>query len=227
MDQKRLGGIIGIIALAVLVGWVTLSQSGIEYRARPNGETTTTSISTGYDEYDRALDQISVDLENANRNEGTRLMGKRYLGTDARQCDALEYVCEVGERKFTDPYGCGCMPDERYASSTAEELASTEPIQQEVSLGEEFRLRLDEEVAIGGGGDALWIEEFRETDTAPEVVYKIYIAVEDKAYDYPAEKDAILYALEEVASDYQSYVDVIIRNRLVAPSTGDSEAQEG
>lgn len=222
MDTGNKAAWIAVVLVAGLaLLWLgVLRPSSLEYRA--TYEETVATSSNGYDDFDRLLDDISSNLTEANRAEGFRIQGKRYLGENALQCDVFEYVCEADEKKFVDPYGCGCMPKEEAATSTEGELEKTQEDAEELILnrdivfGEEFRLGLDDVVGIGSSGDALWIERFimGTNQSLPVIEYRIYVASTDESYVTTSDEEGLLYLLEEKASDYATYVDLIITEQV-------------
>jgi hypothetical protein len=223
MEDKRLALGFGIVVVLGIAGWLVFGSNSIEYRASYEDEQPAAFVNTGYEDFDKALENLSAELINANRIAGTRLFGKRYLGENTLQCNTLDYVCEIQEKKFFDPYGCGCVPNEDSATTTESIVIENDapPVSGEAKLDEEFRLGISDVFGIGDFGDAIWIESFSSTTTStlPSVRYRVYLAAEDQTFLYPDDQEFLEYSIEEVSSDYLSYVTILVSIR-----TNDTES---
>lgn len=215
-------------ALAILTFALVMTLAGPKnkttYEASYDQGQTAAAQDSWYNLYDFEEDIIGKGLQAANRRQGEVLYGRNYVYENLAQCsEDPEFVCAAGERYFTDPYGCGCERDNNAAADIEKEGAS-EAIAYPVIYGEAVRLRLEDSIELNAG-DTLWVREFKkEANATPQVIFNVYIAGEDVTYQYPEDAAKLLYELELVASDYFSYVEVIVRqkNLLQAPESATS-----
>jgi hypothetical protein len=222
-NQRWIG--YGLLAVAFIGLILIFSSRGSQLSYRANPADTAEGIAASvnpYDELDRSLDHISASLAEANRNAQVRRLGKRYLDLSLEVCRSGEYLCQAGEVQFLDSHGCGCMPppaeEEVTSTDSTTSTVADESVRQsagEVVLGQATRLQLGETWAIGRSGDALWLEEFLPGvgGAAPTMQYRIFIAADDQAYIWPSQAEQIFYSLEEVATDYDTFVEVIVTTR--------------
>ena len=225
--------LVASIAIFAILGIISFmgSRASLQYHAATVDEMSA-AVMSPYDEMDRVLDGFSAGLEAANRQKAARLSGKRYFNLTSAECVEADYLCGVDEVQFLDPLGCGCVPAEQLldesdepqgVSDKAEEEAVVESVRL-ISLGEEVRMGLDEVWALGQGGDVIWLEEFSDQGgRLPELRFSVYIAAEDRTYTLPEEGALLLYRIEPLATDYESYVQLVVRNLL----EGDTFDEDG